>query len=234
MGHAYETGQPISVPLEALRKHMTIFAGSGSGKTVLIRRIVEECALQGVSSIVLDPNNDLARLGDRWPDPPPHWGDGDAARAADYLEHTDVVVWTPRRQAGRPLSFQPLPDFRATLDDPDEFAEAVEAAVASLAPRAILNGRAAKAHLGQAVPRRAVEHYGRQGGTQPKGLIEILASLPEGIIDLDDADKIAAGLAQTLTATMVNDPLFGGKDTPMDPGLLFDPERRQTCSRLCH
>jgi hypothetical protein len=223
VGRDYETGQPVQLELEALRKHMTIFAGSGSGKTVLIRRIVEECALQGVSSIVLDPNNDLARLGDGWPEPPTHWGEGDAAKAVDYLEHTDVVVWTPRREAGRPLSFQPLPDFRAALDDPDEFAEAVEAAVASLAPRAMLNGRAAKAHLGQAVLRRAVEHYGRRGGTRLKGLIDTLADLPEGIIDLDDADRIAAGLAQTLTATMVNDPLFGGAGTPMDPGLLLTP-----------
>jgi hypothetical protein len=223
VGHGYETGQPVQLELEELRKHVTIFAGSGSGKTVLIRRIVEECALHGVSSIVLDPNNDLARLGDGWPDPPPQWGDGDASKAADYLAHTDVVVWTPRREAGRPLSFQPLPDFGAALDDPDEFAEAVEAAVASLAPRAMLNGRAAKAHLGQAVLRRAIEHYGRSGGTRLKGLIDTLENLPDGIIDLDDADKIAAGLAQTLTATMINDPLFGGMGTPMDPGLLLTP-----------
>ncbi|HZM77268.1 MAG TPA: DUF87 domain-containing protein [Candidatus Limnocylindrales bacterium] len=223
VGHDYETGLPISLQLEALRKHMTIFAGSGSGKTVLIRRIVEECALQGVSSIVLDPNNDLARLGDAWPDPPSHWREGDATKAAEYLEHTEVVVWTPRRESGRPLSFQPLPDFRATLDDPDEFAEAVEAAVASLAPRALLNGRAARTHLGQAVLRRAVEHYGRHGGTRMNGLIDTLADLPDGIIDLDDAGKIGAGLAQSLTATMVNDPLFGGTGTPMDPGLLLTP-----------
>ncbi len=223
VGRDYSTRQPVSLELEALRKHVTVFAGSGSGKTVLIRRIVEECALQGVSSIVLDPNNDLARLGDGWPDPPPQWGDGDAAKAADYLEHTDVVVWTPRREAGRPLSFQPLPDFRATVDDPDEFGEAVEAAVAALAPRAMLNGRAAKAHLGRAVLRRAVEYYGRRGGARLTGLIETLADLPEGIIDLDGAGKIAAGLAQTLSATMVNDPLFGGTGTPMDPGLLLTP-----------
>lgn len=223
IGHDYETGQPVRLELEALRKHMTIFAGSGSGKTVLVRRIIEECALQGVSSIVLDPNNDLARLGDAWPEPPAQWRDDDAAKATDYLEHTDVVVWTPRREAGRPLSFQPLPDFRAASDDPDEFSEAVEAAVASLAPKAMLNGRATKAHLGQAVLRRAVEHYGRRGGMRLKGLVDTLADLPDGIIDLEDADKIAAGLAQTLTATMVNDPLFGGTGTPMDPGLLLRP-----------
>jgi hypothetical protein len=49
----------IRIELESLRKHAIVFAGSGSGKTVLLRRIVEECALRGVSAIVLDPNNDL-------------------------------------------------------------------------------------------------------------------------------------------------------------------------------
>ncbi|WP_433828966.1 ATP-binding protein [Actinoplanes sp. CA-015351] len=223
IGHDYGDGSPVGLPLEALRKHATIFAGSGSGKTVLIRRIVEECALQGVSAIVLDPNNDLARLGEGWPEAPSHWRDGDAEKAAEYLAETDVVIWTPRRNSGRPLSFQPLPDFRSVLDDPDEFGEAVEAAVASLAPRAMVTGRASKAHLGLAVLRKAVEHYGRRGGTRLQGLIDTLANLPDGIIDLDDAEKIGLGLAQTLTAAMVNDPLFGGDGTPMDPGLLLTP-----------
>jgi hypothetical protein len=95
VGVDFNRGDPIHVELSALRKHIAIFAGSGSGKTVLIRRLVEECALLGVSAIVLDPNNDLARLGDAWPGEPPAWGNGDAQAAADYLESTDVVVWTP-------------------------------------------------------------------------------------------------------------------------------------------
>jgi hypothetical protein len=223
IGYDYEDGTPVRLPVEALRKHTAIFAGSGSGKTVLIRRLVEECALQGVSAIVLDPNNDLARLGDGWPEPPASWRADDADKAADYLTHTDVVVWTPRRSSGRPLSFQPLPDFPSVLDDDDEFDEAVEAAVASLEPRAMVTGRANKAHLGRAVLRKAVEHYGRCGGTRLQGLIDTLADLPDGTIDLDGADKIAAGLAQTLTAAMVNDPLFGGDGTPMDPGVLLTP-----------
>jgi DNA helicase HerA-like ATPase len=209
--------------LEALRKHTAIFAGSGSGKTVLIRRLVEECARQGVSSIVLDPNNDLARLGDAWPAPPLAWDGADAAKAQDYLANTDVVVWTPRRDSGRPLSFQPLPDFRGVLDDPDEFGEAVEAAVASVIPRAKLEGKTNKAHLGQAVLRKAIDYYGRRGGTRLKGLIDVLSALPDGVSELEGAEKIAADLAQTLTAAMVNDPLFGGDGAPVDPGLLLTP-----------
>src|SRR5262249_33221648 len=95
IGHRYDEGSAVHVPLASLRQHAAIFAGSGSGKTVLIRRIVEECALAGVSSIVLDPNNDLARLGDPWPSPPEGWAKGDADRAHRYLAGTEVLVWTP-------------------------------------------------------------------------------------------------------------------------------------------
>src|SRR6266516_3326701 len=178
VGVSIEKQEPVTVQLEALRKHTAIFAGSGSGKTVLIRRLIEECAVQGVSAIVLDPNNDLARLGDRRPNQPPEWGDGDAAKAEDYLENTDVVVWTPRREAGRPLSFQPLPDFRSVIDDSDEFNEAVEAAVAALAPRAKVVANTTKADRGQAVLRQALRYFGAQGGNSLRAFIAMLDDLP--------------------------------------------------------
>ena len=44
LGADLHTGATVSVDLAALRKHVAIFAGTGSGKTVLIRRLVEECA----------------------------------------------------------------------------------------------------------------------------------------------------------------------------------------------
>jgi hypothetical protein len=223
VGTAVEGDKPITVDLEALRKHTAIFAGSGSGKTVLIRRLVEECARRGVSAIVLDPNNDLARLGDPWPEPPAGWAEGDAASSADYLAHTDVVVWTPRRETGRPVSFQPLPDFSGVVDDPDEFGLAVDAAVAALAPRAKVDGNTNKAHLGHAVLRQAMAYYGRQQRSDLRGFIRLLSALPSGVSELGNAEKIAADLAQTLTAAMVNDPLFGGGGEPVDPGLLLTP-----------
>ena len=117
VGARIPAGAPVSLDLAVLRMHTVLFAGNGSGKTVLLRRVIEECALRGVSSIVLDPGNDLARLGDAWPEPPGAWSDGDAPRAAEYLAETDVVVWTPRRASGRPLTFRPLPDFAAVKDD---------------------------------------------------------------------------------------------------------------------
>ncbi|BCJ51328.1 ATPase [Actinoplanes sp. NBRC 14428] len=210
LGVAVDGGRPVGIELAALRKHTAIFAGSGSGKTVLIRRLVEECALRGVSAIVLDPNNDLSRLGDPWPEAPPGWDEADTARSAEYLRTTEVVVWTPRRESGRPLSFQPLPDFAEMLDDPDVFAAGIDSAVAALAPRAKVDGSTGKAQLGQAVLREALVGYARTGASDLKAFIGLLNDLPEGTSQIDDAPKIANQMAQLLMATTVNDPLFGG------------------------
>jgi DNA replication protein DnaC len=223
LGVSLVSGATLDVELEALRRHTVIFAGSGSGKTVLIRRLVEECALYGVSSIVLDPNNDLARLGDRWPEEPDGWAEGDHSKVNRYLDSTDVVVWTPRRDSGRPLSFQPLPDFTSVLDDADEFRAAIDSAVAALAPRAKVAGNTKRELLGQAVLREALQNYARHGGTDLRGFVGVLGALPDGVSQLERAEKIAGEMAQLLTAAMVVDPLFGGHGTPVDPGELLRP-----------
>ncbi len=217
------SGQTLSVELLALRKHTAIFAGSGSGKTVLIRRLVEECARRGVSSIVLDPNNDLARLGIRWPDAPQGWLAADTLRAHDYLANTEVVVWTPRRSAGRPLSFQPLPDFASVADDHDEYHEAVESAFAALEPRALISGNTPKANSARAVLRQSLQWYGRQPSSTLEGFLSVLADLPDGVSVITNARGLAAELGQNLRAAMVNDPMFGGDGTPVDPGALMTP-----------
>ena len=190
---------------------------------MLIRRLVEECALRGVSSIILDPNNDLSRLGTGWPERPNGWRRSDDGRAKDYLDNTEVVIWTPRRSSGRPLAFQPLPDFPSVVDDDDEFTEAVESAAAALEPRALISGQTAKAGRARAVLREALQQYGREPAPTLPGFVEMLGDLPDDISDLADAHKIAANIAQDLRAAMVNDPLFGGKGTALDPGVLLTP-----------
>ncbi|MDT3440944.1 helicase HerA domain-containing protein [Pseudofrankia sp. BMG5.37] len=119
LGAAAGTRAAVELRLAALRRHTVVFAGSGSGKTVLVRRLVEECALRGVSSVVLDPAGELARLGDAWPSPPGHGRSrGDAELAREYLAATDVVVWTPNLDDGRPLRLTAGGDGPAT--DPGE------------------------------------------------------------------------------------------------------------------
>jgi hypothetical protein len=212
----------VTLDLAVLRKHAVLFAGAGSGKTVLLRRITEECTLRGVSAIVLDPNNDLARLGDEWPQPPEHWAGDDAGRAREYLDNTDVVVWTPRLQGGRPLTFRPLPEFAAVKDDPDDLFAAIEAAVGSIAPR-IVTGRGQKAEEETAVLREALRYFAESGASDFGGFVELLDELPEGVTFLRKGEAIAADLAQRLKVARINDPLFAGDGEPADPGVLLSP-----------
>ncbi|WP_019931084.1 helicase HerA domain-containing protein [Nocardia sp. BMG111209] len=221
LGRTMDGRNEFRVPLVLLRKHTAVFAGSGSGKTVLLRRLVEEAALQGVSAILIDSNNDLARLGDPWPEPPIGWGPRDADRAAEYLENTDVVVWTPRREAGRPLALNPLPDFRDVLDDPDELLTSIDASVAGLLPRAGLTSR--ETPKGAAVLREALTHFATQGGSELRDFVALLANLPEGVSIIANASRRAAEMADSLTAAMINDPVFGGAGERLDPGALLTP-----------
>ena len=223
IGIAESTSRPVRVRLEDLRRHTVIFAGSGSGKTVLIRRLVEECALKGVSAVVLDPNNDLARLGLAWPEPPSGWNDGDAEKAVSYLRDTEVVVWTPRLTTGRPLSFAPLAGLGDVADDPDEFGIALDNAVASLVPRAGLPASGARSSQGRAVLKEALAAYAQRDGGDLKGFLGYLSALPEGVSRLASGEKLAADIAQTLLAETVNDPMLGGTGEAVDPSVLLQP-----------
>ncbi|MBP2326188.1 DNA helicase HerA-like ATPase [Kibdelosporangium banguiense] len=221
VGRYTETGREFRVPLMQLRSHTAVFAGSGSGKTVLLRRLVEDAAIHGVSSILIDSNNDLARLGDRWPSPPGTWEPGDADRAERYFAGTDVVIWTPRRETGRPLALNPLPDFSGVMDDPDEFRTSVDASVAGLVRRAGLTAR--KLGTGTAVLTEALSYFARQGGSDLGDFVALLGDLPDGVSTIKDAVRLAEGMAEELKAAMITDPVFGGAGERLDPGVLLEP-----------
>ncbi|WP_051499399.1 ATP-binding protein [Nocardia sp. BMG51109] len=214
---------PMQIALETFPRHITIIGASGSGKTVLVRRLIEECALRGVSAIVLDPNNDLARLGDAWSELPKGWRSGDARLADRYLADTEVLVWTPGWQGGRPLCFQPLPDFASVRGDEDALLGAVDVSLGLLAARAKITGKTKKASWSLAVLREALTHYARGGNRRLDGFIRLLADLPDGVSTIDHAPALAAELATSLQAARIIDPLFGDTDEPVDLGTLLTP-----------
>ena len=214
--------RPVELKLESLRRHLLVVAGPGSGKTVLLRRLIEECALCGVSAIVLDGEGDLARMGDAWPADPPGWREGDAERSREYASNVEVVVWTPGKAGGRPLSFRPLPEFPAYDNDGDDFRDAVQAAVASLAPRMFI-GKNQKGPKEEAVLRECLEFFGREGGTELDDLRELMRDLPPEASRFGYGPAVAAELAERLEWARVNDPIAAVGE-PVDPDRLIVPE----------
>jgi hypothetical protein len=209
----------FSVALDNLTKHAVVLAGAGSGKTVLVRRIVEEASLAGVPAIVIDGANDLSRLGDPWPDVPENFSSDDRAKADRYVSSTEVIVWTPGRERGNPLRFNPLPDFADVTRDKDEFNAALDMARSSLEPIAI-GGKVDKVRQG--VLASALRFFALQGGGPLERLIAVLSDLPaDANPGYDKAERIAREAADRLRAETETNPLFRGDGQSLDPAVLF-------------
>ncbi len=222
VGRRATNGEAAEILISLLPRHVAIIAGAGSGKTVLLRRIVEEAALAGVPAIVIDPNNDLSRLGDQWPERPAAFTDEDAAKATRYAATVEVVVWTPGIQAGNPLFLSVLPDFAALGDDPDERAQAVTMAADTLGPLA-----GAKSSLQKGVLADALRAFAVRGGDL-KAMTGLLADLPDGVSEIGNAGKLAGKMADELKASVATNPLLKASGPVLDPRLLFygpDPAR---------
>jgi hypothetical protein len=222
IGHRLLAGNPgeaFRIPLDNLTKHTVVLAGAGSGKTVLVKRIVEEASLAGIPSIVIDGANDLSRLGDAWPSPPETFSEADSAKAASYAAHTEVVIWTPGRERGNPIRLDPLPDFSSALGHEDELNAALDMARSSLEPIAI-GGRIDKVRQG--VLGSALRFFAKQGGGALNRFIAILSELPdEANGGYDKAEKFAREAADRLRAETETNPLFRGAGASLDPSLLF-------------
>lgn len=212
--------EAVRAPIEALQRHTIVLAGSGSGKTVLLRRLIEEAALAGIPSIVLDGANDLATLGDRWPEPPEGWDTDDAAKADAYFQGVQPVVWTPGRESGNPLCLEPLPDL-AGLDDEDELAAALEMARDALQP-IVAPGTPKAVQTRLAVLQRALKYLADHGG----GTLEMLAALledfpPDAGLAIQNESKLARDMADRLKSALETDPLLRGAGSSLDPARLL-------------
>ena len=216
VGQRATNGEIVELATGLLPRHIAIIAGAGSGKTVLLRRIVEEAALAGIPSIVIDPNNDLARLGDPWPERPVAFTDADAIKAARYAASVEVVVWTPGMAAGNPLFLSVLPDFAALGDDPDERAQGVAMAADTLGPLA-----GARSNLQKGVLADALRAFAVAGGGDLKAMTALLAELPDSASEISNAGKLAAKMAEELKASVATNPLLKTTGPVLDPHLLF-------------
>ena len=219
-------GDPVTLLAELLPCHIAIFRRvPGSGKTVFLRRIVEEAALLGIPAIVLDVNNDLSRLGCCWPTRPEGFGEGDAAKADTYHARADVVIWTPGVSSGNPLSLNLLPDFAAIGGGQDHRDRRRTQPRRSRwrAPRLrpILAEPSQKALLKQQFLADVLRAFARTGGGSIHGLISLLSDLPENISKIGDAPKLAGDIANQLLAAIATNPLLQSAGLSLDPQRLF-------------
>ncbi|HTA89811.1 MAG TPA: hypothetical protein VK745_09560 [Polyangiaceae bacterium] len=220
-----ELGEEVGIPLSMLPYHTCVFAGSGSGKTVFLKRVVEEAALLGIPSLVLDGANDLSRLALPWPDRPESFLDSDVEKSRDYFARAEVVIWTPGVSSGNPIRLEPLPDFTAHGSTSDERAAqldaAIEIATTSIADM-IIDGSGGTAQKQTAILKATMRYFARRAGGTIRDLAALLREPPDDVIEpYEKGDKLARDLAERLYAQIENDPLIGGSGAPLDPAALL-------------
>jgi len=213
-------GREAALPIPVLPRHTAVLAGAGAGKTVLLRRLVEESALLGIPALILDSNNDLTTLGDPWPEPPAQWSAVDAEKAKLYRERTDVVVWTPGLSRGRPITLDVLPDFGALgAADADEIAQAVNMALSTISSLVKLS------ELKKGVLADALRTFAAAGGRTLDSFVALLGDLPLDASQIGRAQKLAAEAADQLRAAIATNPLLRGGGSPLNPAAFFSSDR---------
>lgn len=216
----------FQIPATSLTNHTAVLAGSGSGKTVLVRRLIEESALIGIPSIVIDGAGDLSRLGDAWPAFPEGWTEKDIEKAERYHEAVDVNIWTPGAEKGNPVFSDPIPDISAIQDNPDELEQALTMTRESL-QAIVATGNSSKARNKVGVLSAALHYYFKMRQTSGlPGFIELLSDLPlDASGGISQADKLSREMADNLRAQLQIDPLLKQGSPLLDPFKLLGKHR---------
>ena len=227
-------GDEVALPLESLSKHTMILGGSGSGKSVTIRRIVEEAALAGIPSLVIDGAQDLCLFDTDWEAPPEGWKPGDDRRAATLRRRLEQVVWTPGSLGnGNPLVLRPLPDFTPVRDDQDELEAAIAMACDGLL-QLVAQGKSERARHSEGILRGSMRHFAQNfPAAGLDGYIRLLEELPEDArLHIDNEAKLARQMASNFKVARVSNPLWGEQGAPLDPNRLFGDDAARDTVRV--
>lgn len=236
LGNRVQTfGDPelIQIPAGVLAKHTIIMGGAGSGKTVTVRRIVEEAALAGIPSIIIDCAQDMSTFDEARKSADPNWRPGDAERAKRFAAATEFVVYTPGKSSGRPLTLEPIPDLTPLRDDVDELESAVAMVHGALAP-VVASGKSQKSQSKLGILQSTLTFFTKHvSKTSLPALIEVLNELPEqAMLGITNEKKLAREMADALRIEIARNSLLTGSGTPLDPAILFGDDQANGRTRI--
>jgi len=122
----------IEIPVNALKRHFAALGASGSGKTVLVKAVMEEAIRAGIPLIMVDLQGDLASMA--------MMGNKEDVESkgtpGDYYdeikEKAEVAIYTPASSKGISISMNPLKAPPENLSQED-FIQAVDSVAETVA-----------------------------------------------------------------------------------------------------
>ena len=116
LGERRDNGEIVQIDKMVLARHAAMLGSTGSGKTVMAKTVIEEAALAGIPSLILDPQGDLARLALAINEGDLVEQGGEVDRMKKLISKMEVRIWTPLRSKGLPLCIDPFRSPPADLD----------------------------------------------------------------------------------------------------------------------
>ena len=116
LGTNRNNNEKIDIDSSILARHAAMLGSTGSGKTVMAKALIEECTIDDIPSLIIDPQGDLARLCLNANDKDIKEQGGDTERAKTFRQKAEVRIWTPLRKKGLPMCIDPFQVPSANLD----------------------------------------------------------------------------------------------------------------------
>jgi DNA helicase HerA-like ATPase len=116
LGERRDNGDIVQIDKMVLARHAAMLGSTGSGKTVMAKTVIEEAALAGIPSLIVDPQGDLARLALAINEGDLVEQGGEVDRMKKLISKMEVRIWTPLRSKGLPLCIDPFRSPPADLD----------------------------------------------------------------------------------------------------------------------
>ncbi len=162
LGKSRADGSPVELPINAFKRHLMALGGSGSGKTVLCKCVIEEAVRNNIPIIIVDPQGDISSLAIRG-NPEELTEHGTPLEVQEeFFSKARIAIFTPASNKAIPISVNP---FKSPSQDipPEEAVQTIDLTAASLASFLgyDLNadaGKSAKAYMFT-----ILEHFWQQG-----------------------------------------------------------------------
>jgi hypothetical protein len=108
LGRIKANESPVELPVRAFQRHFVALGGSGSGKTVLCKCVIEEAVRNNIPVIIIDPQGDISSLAVKGnPDELKEHGTPLGIQE-EFFSKARIAIFTPASKKAIPISINPF------------------------------------------------------------------------------------------------------------------------------